>query len=63
MLLLKVLIDSHSASTNLIYLFAAFAITWMIFFIYTLFVSKRLQEVRDEITELHETITRPQNDV
>ena len=63
MLLLKVLTDIHSASNNLIYLFAAFAITWVIFFIYAFFVSKRRQEVRDEIAELHDALTRPQNDV
>ena len=63
MLLLKVLTDNHSVSDNLIYLFAAFAITWVIFFIYAFFVSKRRQEVRDEIAELYDTLTSPQNDV
>lgn len=63
MLLLKVLTDNHSVSNNLTYLFAAFAITWVIFFIYAFFVSKRRQEVHDEIAELHDTLTRPQNDV
>ena len=63
MLLLKVLTDNHSVSNNLTYLFAAFAITWVIFFIYAFFVSKRRQEVRDEIAELQDTLTRPQNDV
>lgn len=63
MLLLKVLTDNHSASNNLIYLFAAFAITWVIFFIYAFFISIRRQEVRNEIAELHETLTTSQNDV
>ena len=63
MLLLKVLTDNHSAYNNLIYLFAAFAITWVIFFIYAFFISKRRQEVRNEIAELHETLTTSQNDV
>ena len=63
MLLLKVLTDNHPASNNLIYLFAAFAITWVIFFIYAFFISKRRQEVRNEIAELHETLTTSQNDV
>ena len=63
MLLLKVLTDIHSASNNLIYLFATFAITWVIFFIYAFFISKRRQEVRNEIAELHETLTTSQNDV
>ena len=58
MLLLKVLTDNHSVSNNLTYLFAAFAITWVIFFI-----SKRRQEIRNEIAELHEALTTSQNDV
>ena len=63
MLLLKLLTDNHSAYNNLIYLFSAFAITWVIFFIYAFFISKRRQEVRNEIAELHETLTTSQNDV
>ena len=63
MLLLKVLTANHSVPNNLTYLFAAFAITWVIFYIYAFFVSKRRQEVHDEIAELHDTLTRSQNDV
>jgi len=63
MLLLKVLTDNHSAYNNLIYLFSAFAITWVIFFIYAFFISKRREELRSEIAELHETLTTSQNDV
>ncbi len=38
---------------NLFYLFAAFTVTWVIFFIYAFFVSKKRQEMRREITALY----------
>ena len=63
MLLLKVLTDNHSAYNNLIYLFAAFAITWVIFFIYAFFISKRRQEIRHELSELHDTLMKPHDDI
>ena len=38
---------------NLFYLFAAFSITWAVFFIYAFFVSKKRQEMREEIATLN----------
>ena len=38
---------------NLFYLFAAFTVTWAVFFIYAFFVSKKRQEMSREITTLY----------
>ena len=41
---------------NLTYLFAAFAVTWLVFFIYAFFVSRRRQELEREIRELQQAL-------
>ena len=41
---------------NLPFLFAAFAVTWIAFFAYAFFVSRRQQELRKEIAELRGTL-------
>ena len=51
--MLTILLDSHFPSANLPFLFAAFAVTWVIFFVYAFFVSRRRQEMQREIAELH----------
>ncbi len=51
--MLAILLDSHFPSANLPFLFAAFAVTWVIFFVYAFFVSRRRQEMQREIAELH----------
>ena len=51
--MLTLLLDSHFPSANLPFLFAAFAVTWGIFFFYAIFVSRRRQEMQREIAELH----------
>ena len=51
--MLTLLLDSHFPSANLPFLFAAFAVTWVIFFVYAIFVSRRRQEMQREIAELH----------
>ncbi len=51
--MLAILLDSHFPSANLPFLFAAFAVTWVIFFAYAFFVSRRRQEMQREIAELH----------
>ncbi len=51
--MLTILLDSHFPSANLTFLFAAFAVTWVIFFVYAFFVSRRRQEMQREIAELH----------
>ena len=44
--------------TNLPFLFAAFAVTWVVFFAYTFFVSRRRQEMQREIRELRRVLER-----
>ena len=51
--MLAILLDSHFPSANLPFLFAAFAVTWVIFFVYAFFVSRRRQEMQREIAGLH----------
>ena len=41
---------------NLTFLFAAFAITWLVFFIYAFFVSRRRQEMEREMRELQQSL-------
>ena len=47
---------------NLTYLFAAFAVTWLVFFIYAFFVSRRRQELEREIRELQQALEGPGGD-
>ncbi len=47
------MLDSHIPPVNLPFLLAAFAVTWVIFFAYAFYVSRRRQEMRREIDELH----------
>ena len=51
--MLTLLLDIHFPSANLSFLFAAFAVTWAIFFAYAFFVSRRRQKMQREIAELH----------
>ena len=44
--------------TNLPYLAAAFAVTWAVFFVYAFFVTRRQQELQNEIKILREEIER-----
>ena len=41
---------------NLIYLFAAFAITWIVLFLYAFFIARRQREVEREIHTLRERL-------
>ena len=40
---------------NLTFLFAAFAVTWIIFFAYAFFISRRRQELEREMREMQQT--------
>ena len=46
-----ILLQSQPPS-NLTFLFAAFAVTWLIFFIYAFFVSRRRQELEREVRDM-----------
>ena len=40
--------------TFLFALFAAFAITWLVFFVYAFFISRRRQEMEREVREMQQ---------
>ena len=61
--LLTFLLDSHFPSAKLPFLFAAFAVTWAIFFAYAFFVSRRRQEMQREIAELHREVEQEKSAV
>ena len=48
-------------SDNLPYLFAAYAVTWVAFFIYVFYVSRRQREMEREIHELREALAFREN--
>lgn len=43
-------------SENLPYLFAVYAVTWAVFFVYVFFVSRRQREMDKEIQELRQAL-------
>ena len=47
--------------SNLAFLFAAFALTWVIFFAYAFFLSRRREELQREIRELRESTHGPES--
>ena len=51
-----VLLQNQFPSSNLPWLFAAFAISWAVFFIYAFFVTRRQQELQSEIRELRRVL-------
>jgi len=52
------LLQTQLPSPNLPYLFAAFAVSWAVFFLYVFFMTRRQQEMRNEIRELRRTLER-----
>lgn len=58
----SVLLQVDLPPTNLPFLFAAFAVTWVVFFGYAFFVSRRRQEIRREIRALQQALERPVNE-
>lgn len=47
-----ILLDAHLPSSNLPYLFAAFAVSWVVLFGYLFYVNRRQHELRKEIARL-----------
>ena len=47
-----ILLSSHLPSSNLPYLFAAFAVSWVVLFGYLFYVNRRQHEMKKEITWL-----------
>ena len=54
-----VLLQNAVPSCNLSYLAAAFAVSWVVFFVYVFFVSRRQQEMSSEIVQLRHTLEQP----
>jgi CcmD family protein len=50
------LLQTQLSSDNLPFLFAAFAVTWVVFFAYAFFVSRRRQEVQRELRMLRQEL-------
>jgi CcmD family protein len=51
-----VLLQTQLPPSNLPYLFAAFAVSWLVFFGYAFFVSRRQQEMQREIRALRQAL-------
>jgi CcmD family protein len=52
------LLQTQLPPSNLPWLFAAFAVSWGVFFIYVFFVNRRQQEMRSQIRELRRALER-----
>ena len=50
------LLQAGAPASNLAYLFAAFAVSWIIFFAYAFFMSRRQHEMEREIRELRRSL-------
>ena len=51
-----ILLSSHLPSSNLPYLFAAFAVSWVVLFGYLFYVNRRQHEMKKEITRLQHVL-------
>ncbi len=54
------LLQAQLGASNLLWLFAVFAVTWAVFFAYVFFVSRRQQEMQSQIRELRRDLDRQQ---
>jgi CcmD family protein len=54
----SVLLQVQVPPSNLTFLFAAFAVTWVVFFAYAFFLSRRRQEVQRELRALRREFER-----
>ena len=43
-------------SSNLPWLFAAFAVSWVVFFLYVFYMTRRQQEMQSQIRQLRRTL-------
>ena len=41
---------------NLTFLFVAFAVTWLVFFVYAFFISRRRQELEREVRDMQREV-------
>lgn len=49
---MPVILLQSQPPTNLWFLFVAFAVTWVIFFVYAFFISRRRQDLEREMSDL-----------
>ena len=57
-----ILLDTHLPSSNLPFLFAAFAVSWVVLFGYLFYVNRRQHEIRKEITRLQRLLENNQEE-
>ena len=57
-----ILLNAHFPSSNLPYLFAAFAVSWVVLFGYLFYVNRRQHEMRKEITRLQHMLEPTQEE-
>ena len=57
-----VFLESHIPlpASNIPWLFAAFAVSWAVFFLYAFFVTRRQQEMQSQIRQLRRALDRTQ---
>tara|TARA_B100000315_G_scaffold250721_1_gene284054 strand:- start:794 stop:979 length:186 start_codon:yes stop_codon:yes gene_type:complete len=53
-----ILLETHLVSSNLTWLFAVFAASWAVFFLYAFFITRRQREMQSEIRELRQALDR-----
>ena len=57
-----ILLSSHLPSSNLPYLFAAFAVSWVVLFGYLFYVNRRQHEMKKEIARLQNVLDQTTED-
>ena len=57
-----ILLDAHLPSSNLPFLFAAFAVSWVVLFGYLFYVNRRHHELRKEIARLQNMLEQDQEE-
>ena len=58
--MLITLLQAAAPASNLAYLFAAFAVSWIVFFAYAFFMSRRQHEMEREIRKLRRSLEEHQ---
>ena len=58
----SILLNAHLPSSNLPFLFAAFAVSWVVLFGYLFYVNRRQHEMRKEITRLQNILEQDQEE-
>ena len=51
-------LQTQLPSSNIPWLFAAFAVSWAVFFLYVFFVTRRQQEMQSQIRDLRRDLER-----